>query len=312
MLSVESVQSITLLARPPTVLYNYVTFILTNKHNVRSCPLLFCQQVFELMASLRDTRALDRLDFIMNGITGGGGDSACGLIQGAADSRGRNREYYRRYTDTIKALHEEYDLVNMWCQRNPREYQRLQQAMNPNPIRHHQRGYDHRDPNAHSDDSDMYTDDDDDGARLGDSVMDDPDEEFVTISGAGLAEVNGLYRRTVEICDGLPVYKMQGTWRGRACSYCLFRCKLSNGNMSWYISYVPQGVKPGTTKDVDFYNVDPMTGIYVDFPPATGWRRCSEGVDPPPNLRRHGRDMTDEELYGDAPMEEDANGHAGV
>jgi hypothetical protein len=88
---------------------------------------------------------------------------------------------------------------------------------------------------------------------------------------------------------------------------------LSNGNPSWYISYVPQGVKPGTTKDVDFYNADPMTGIHFDYPPATGWRRNSEGADPPPTLRRHGRDMGDEELYGDAPMEEDNNGHhAGV
>ena len=138
----------------------------------------------------------------------------------------------------------------------------------------------------------------------------DHEEEFVTISGAGSDAVNGLYRRTAEVCDGLPVYKMQGTWRGHPCSYCLFRCRLSNMTQTWYISYVPQGVKPGTTKDVDFYSVDPMTGLYVDYPPATGWRRCSEGVDPPPNLRRHGRDMTDEELYGDAPMEEDANGHA--
>jgi hypothetical protein len=266
------------------------------------------------MASLRDNKTLDRLDYIMNGIAGGGGDSAWGLIQGAAEfSRGgRNREFYRRYTDTIKYLFEEYDSVTMWCQRHPREYQQIQQVMNPHHIRHHQRGYDHRDPNAHSDDSDMYTDDDDD-ARFGDSVMDDPDEEFVTISGAGLAGVNGLYQRTAEICDGLPVYKMQGSWRGRPCSYCLFRCKLSNGNPSWYISYVPQGVKPGTTKDVDFYNADPMTGIHFDYPPATGWRRNSEGADPPPTLRRHGRDMGDEELYGDAPMEEDNNGHhAGV
>ena len=265
------------------------------------------------MASLRDDKTLERIDCIMNGIRDGGGDSVCGLIQGAADSRGRNREWNRRYTATIKALFDQYDLVNAFFQRHPREYQQLQQAMNPNYIRHHQRGYDHRDPNAHSDDSDMYTDDDvDDDARLGgDSVMEDPDEEFATISGAGLAEVNGIYRRTVEICDGLPVYKMQGTWRGKACSYSLFRCRLSNGNMSWYISYVPQGVKPGTTKDVDFYNCDPMTGIDVDYPPETGWRRCSEGMDPPPNVRRHGRDMTDEELYGDAPMEEDDNnGHA--
>ena len=120
----------------------------------------------------------------------------------------------------------------------------------------------------------------------------DHEEEFVTISGAGSDAVNGLYRRTAEVCDGLPVYKMQGSWRGHPCSYCLFRCRLSNMTQSWYISYIPQGVKAGTTKDVDFYKADPMTGIHFDSPPESGWRRCSEGyaegVDPPPNLRREG------------------------
>ncbi len=144
--------------------------------------------------------------------------------------------------------------------------------------------------NSDSDDSDMYTDDNDD-ARLGDSVMRDPEDELVTISGAGSDAVNGIYRRTAEICYGLPVYKKKGKWRGHSCSFSLFRCRLSNMNMSWYISYVPKGVKPGTTKDVDFYKADPMTGIYFDVPPESGWRRCSEGVDPPPNLRRHGRDI---------------------
>ena len=123
------------------------------------------------------------------------------------------------------------------------------------------------------------------------------EEEFVTIFGAGSDAVNGLYRRTAEICDGLPVYKMEGViqriWRGQPStgSHCLYRCRLSNGDQSWYISYVPQGVKPGTTKDVDFYNADPMAGVLFVNPPESGWRRCAEGVDPPPNLRQHGRDI---------------------
>jgi hypothetical protein len=150
----------------------------------------------------------------------------------------------------------------------------------------------------------MYTDEDDDPRLGGDRMMEDPEEEFVTISGAGFPETNGLYQRTVEICDGLPVYRRQGTWRGRPCSYCLFRCRLSNGEKKWYISYVPQGVKPGTNKDVDFYSADP-TSISDDFPPASGWGKVNEGVDPAPTLRRHGRDMADEELYGDAMEEED-------
>ena len=106
----------------------------------------------------------------------------------------------------------------------------------------------------------------------------------IAVSGAGSLGVNGIYARSTEICDGLPVYRMQGIWRGRPCSYCLFRCRLSNGDKKWFIAYVPQGVKPGTTKDVDYYVAD--LADHFDFPPKHGWRSvhhsCAEGVYPPP------------------------------
>ena len=108
----------------------------------------------------------------------------------------------------------------------------------------------------------------------------------ITVSGAGSLEVNGIFTLTAEICDGLPVYRMQGTWRGRNCSFCLYRCRLSNGDKKWFISYVPQGVKPGTTKDVDYYVADQAD--HFDFPPEHGWfvdPRCAEGVNPPPTVQ---------------------------
>ena len=108
----------------------------------------------------------------------------------------------------------------------------------------------------------------------------------ITVSGAGSLEVNGIYTLTAEICDGLPVYRIQGTWRGRNCSFCLYRCRLSNGDKKWFISYVPQGVKPGTTKDVDYYVAD--QAAHFDFPPEHGWfvdPRCAEGVNPPPTVQ---------------------------
>lgn len=256
------------------------------------------------MVTLRDNRLVDRIDYIMRG--GGHENDDSGLARAATElcRSGRNRDMCRRYLDTIKSLIDEHDSVKQWCRENHREFVEIHRFLYPQAVRHHQRGYDHRDPNAHSDDSDMYTDDDDDPRLGGDSIMEDPEEEFATISGAGLAETNGLYQRTKEICDGIPVYRMQGTWRGRPCSYCLFRCRLSNGEKKWFISYVPQGVKPGTTKDVDFYCADPVS--HFDFPPEHGWVRSAEGVDPAPTLRRHGRDMADEELYGDA-MDEEGN-----
>jgi hypothetical protein len=71
---------------------------------------------------------------------------------------------------------------------------------------------------------------------------------------------------------------------------------LSNRTHSWFISHVPQGVKPGTNKDVDFYAADPMPGIPFK-PPEKGWRRCSEGADPPPNLRKHNNIDAKEDNY---------------
>lgn len=257
------------------------------------------------MVTLRDDKLLHRIEYIMRG--SGHENDDTGLFRGTIElcRSGRNRDMCRRYIDTIKSLIEEHDSVHQWYRENQREFPEMHQLLFPQAARHHQRGYDHRDPNAHSDDSDMYTDEDDDPRLGGDSIMDDPDDEFATISGAGLAEANGLYQRTKEICDGLPIYRMQGLWRGRPCNYCLFRCRLSNGKKQWFISYVPRGVKPGTQKDVDFYSADPV-GHY-DFPPEVGWNRCSEGLDPAPTLRRHGRDMADEELFGDAMDEEDPN-----
>lgn len=101
----------------------------------------------------------------------------------------------------------------------------------------------------------------------------------ITVSGAGLTDINGAYTVTHEVCDGLPVYRMQGTWRGRNCSFCLFRCRLSNGERKWFIMYVPQGVKAGTSKDVDFYSCNNF-GTY-DIP-ERGWGVSREGLDPSP------------------------------
>ena len=110
----------------------------------------------------------------------------------------------------------------------------------------------------------------------------------IAVSGAGHTDVNGVYNSTTELCDGLPVYRMQGTWRGRPCSYCLFRCRLSNGEKKWFVSYVPKNMSPGTMRDVDFYSCND-DGLF-DIPFARGWDRSAEGLDPPPLVCGFGSD----------------------
>lgn len=109
----------------------------------------------------------------------------------------------------------------------------------------------------------------------------------ISVSGAGSLEVNGIYTMTTEICDGLPVYRMRGTWRGRPCSYCLFRCRQDNTMKRWFLSIVPTSMTPGTTEDLDFYSTRSDDGP-LESPPGRRWIRGPKGLDPPPRLRGFG------------------------
>ena len=123
-------------------------------------------------------------------------------------------------------------------------------------------------------------------SRLEEAAMAEDNATFVMVSGAGLSNVNGKYRRTEEICDGVPVYRMEGSWQEIIGSFALYQCSLGGGLNEWFIAYVRNGTKPGTSKDVDFYSSTESADD--SSPPTTGWHVLGNGEGPPPAVQMHG------------------------
>ena len=118
----------------------------------------------------------------------------------------------------------------------------------------------------------------------------------ISISRAGIDDANGVYEQMSELSDGLPVYQKTGTWHERAGSFCLFRCRVSTNVRKWLISFVPDGHRPGTAQDVDFYSADHDDDEVDDdgggddsdanFPPEDGWNEEDEGRRPFPIVKK--------------------------
>jgi hypothetical protein len=91
----------------------------------------------------------------------------------------------------------------------------------------------------------------------------------VIVSDANNQVVNGIYKR-----DGIFEGAHRFSKLGFDCyKYSIFKCTVANGSQCWWISYIPHGCIPGTTKDVDFCfaSVTPSNELY---PPLTGWKCC--------------------------------------
>jgi len=129
----------------------------------------------------------------------------------------------------------------------------------------------HVNAHGHSDsegvhDSDVDSDDDD-------SAFDDNLVKEMKVEGAGLREINGIYRRIGQN-DGVSKFMKTSRYNGRSVDFMLFRCKLTDGTRRWYISIVPESAHPGTTQDIDFYAAGPSqqhSMLDPNIPPRDGW-----------------------------------------
>jgi hypothetical protein len=109
------------------------------------------------------------------------------------------------------------------------------------------------------------------------------DTNQVTVSGAGLRGINGVYE-PAGMWDGVRKYSKSCFWKGKHIDLLLFRCPLMNDTRRWFISIVPIHQSPGTNVDTDFYS-SPMVQDLADEPPEGGWAVCQpHGVTPPPTL----------------------------
>ena len=105
---------------------------------------------------------------------------------------------------------------------------------------------------------------------------DTPDEMIV--EGCGVRAVNGVYKRRQGSHDGAPMYVRSARHNGLDVVFTMFRSALWG---YWCISFVPEGSRPGSNNDVDFYYVESEDPL----PPRTGWISDRAGNDPPPTVR---------------------------
>ena len=78
----------------------------------------------------------------------------------------------------------------------------------------------------------------------------------VCVFGAGLACVNGIYKRASYQLNDAPVYEMEGEYDGRKVTFGISR---DEDTIGWYISMPKKGQSrsSGTGDDVDFYASSP-------------------------------------------------------
>ncbi|KAL7554446.1 hypothetical protein ACHAWF_017892 [Thalassiosira exigua] len=200
-----------------------------------------------------------------------------------------------RYIEYIRMLQKQR-AVSSWISRNqnycawmepesrPESAHPMQQSRSDHSGR---RGGGHHNPNAGNfgdsnavDDSDL----DDDDSRS------DEDDDYsmrvreMVVEGCGVSEINGIYKRSGHY-DDVPKYSRTTRYNGRDEEFSLFRCKLTDNTRRWYISIVPLGSHPGTTKDIDFYAAVPnANGTDGQGPPRDNWMCIpnSDGAMPPP------------------------------
>ena len=104
----------------------------------------------------------------------------------------------------------------------------------------------------------------------------------ILVRRSGNPEVNGIYRRD-GLFQGIAMYTRRGSYNGENCLFSMFQCLVGSNIKRWFISVIPPNGRPGTNKDIDFFSALVTDECRV-IPPTTGWRRSSDGENPPPSL----------------------------
>ena len=258
-----------------------------------------------MISQIQDEQQVDRIAAILESEGRGNRQRAsCGVLLGILTEaqNQRSTEMADRYVEITRSLAKENDQVHLWLSNNMSKWGRVIEYAFPQSRQ--QRGYDHRDPNALSNESDMSEDDSRTGSMMG-NENEISDVAGVIVKGAGYADANGYYEYH-GTSDGVPMFSRRGSYQNRPADYFVYRCKLSNNDQRYYISIAPPGSKPGTTKDIDFYIAVPDS-YYDSLPPETRWNPCNERLGPAPSLAiRHRNESPDGHHHGNEDWNDDS------
>ena len=99
-------------------------------------------------------------------------------------------------------------------------------------------------------------------------------EDRVSVKGAGVSAVNGIYVREEGTRYGVPMFAKKGIWNGNEETFSLFR---NTTGTHWWISIL---APVGVPRSVDFY----CAPSAANYPPGQRWVAHSNGVAPAPTV----------------------------
>ena len=103
------------------------------------------------------------------------------------------------------------------------------------------------------------------------SISDIPNE--IIVSGCGLVEVNGTYKRDVNIWSQARSYSKEGQWKGKDVTFVIYQFICTR---SWCIRI--RSEKMGSPNFI-YSNANDSPA-----PPSNGWEVTKIGVEPPPEI----------------------------
>jgi len=102
----------------------------------------------------------------------------------------------------------------------------------------------------------------------------------ITVTGAGISAVNGVYSRTAPFNVGVPEYTMNGEWEDQPTTFSLKRWRTVTKKLFWLIS-----IKRKTEVLEVFYTAIPFAeNLICKLPRKTGWIAVEDGVKPVPTI----------------------------
>ena len=103
----------------------------------------------------------------------------------------------------------------------------------------------------------------------------------VEVSRGLKPEVNGTYN-FVTFKHNAGYYNRLGSFEGKPAVFTLYKCTVNNGGHQWFISVTPEGLEPGTNRDVDFYFAHAKQEFYGNFLPPKTFGPLNPAIDKQP------------------------------
>lgn len=115
---------------------------------------------------------------------------------------------------------------------------------------------------------------------------------IVTVTDSGAWEADGTYIFH-RVLNGAGLFRKHLKYENIMTTVSIYRCRMQNKTMQWFISIVPENVNPGTSADNDLYY---STANEIDgngCPPILDWYSIESKYDPVPTIMITARPTSD-------------------